>query len=249
MDFKDKVIKLKEIDSTNMYAREILKKFPDITEGTSIVADFQTSGQGQDGNSWESHNEQNILLSIILHPDFLKPEQLFYLNISISLALYDFIESYNIPEISIKWPNDIYVGNKKIAGVLIYNDLDYNSVTNSVIGIGININQESFNSNIPNPVSLKNIIHKESDLNVCLEILLNCIESRYNELKNKEFEKIYAEYHKVLYLLGQETVFLNNNNGEEFQGIIDGVRSDGRIRIITPQGIRFFEFREIKYIF
>ena len=249
MDFKDKIIKLKEVDSTNIYAREILKKFPEIVEGTTIVASFQTSAQGQDGNYWESGKEQNILLSIILHPEFLKPDQLFYLNISVSLALYDFVESYNISDIKIKWPNDIYVGNKKIAGVLIHNDLEYSSVRNSIIGIGININQDKFNPDIPNPISLKNIINKESDLNVCLEILLNCIEKRYNILKNMDFEGIYTEYHKTLYLLGQESLFLDNNRGEEFQGIIDGVRSDGRIRIITPQGIRFFEFREVKYIF
>lgn len=249
MDFKDKVIKLKEVDSTNTYAKEILKKFPEIDEGTTIVAGFQTTGLGQDGNRWESHKEQNILLSIILHPDFLNPDQLFYLNISIALALFDFVESYQISDTRIKWPNDIYVGNKKIAGVLIHNDLENNQVRNSIIGIGININQESFDTDIPNPISFKNILKKESDLNSCLETLLDCIEKRYNILKNKDFEKLYSKYHNTLYLLGQESVFLDNNKGEEFQGIIDGVRSDGRIRIITPQGIRFFEFREIKYIF
>ena len=249
MDFKDKVIKLKEVDSTNTYAKEILKKFPEIDEGTTIVTGFQTTGLGQDGNRWESHKEQNILLSIILHPDFLIPDQLFYLNISIALALFDFVESYQITDTRIKWPNDIYVGNKKIAGVLIHNDLENNQVRNSIIGIGININQEAFDTDLPNPISFKNILKKESDLNSCLETLLDCIEKRYNILKNKDFEKLYSEYHNTLYLLGQESVFLDNNKGEEFQGIIDGVRSDGRIRIITPQGIRFFEFREIKYIF
>jgi BirA family transcriptional regulator, biotin operon repressor / biotin---[acetyl-CoA-carboxylase] ligase len=249
MNFKDKVIRLKEVDSTNSYAKEILKKFPEINEGTTIVTGFQTSGLGQNGNYWESHKEQNILLSTILHPEFLSPDELFYLNISVSLAIFDFVESFNLIGTKIKWPNDIYVGNKKIAGVLIYNDLDNGSVRNSIIGIGININQELFNTDIPNPVSLKNILNKESDLNICLEMLLNCLENRYTILKNKDFDKLYTEYHDALYLLGQESVFIDNNKGEEFQGIIDGVRADGRIRMITPQGIRFFEFREIKYIF
>lgn len=248
MNFKDKIIRLSEVDSTNTYAKEILKKFPSVVEGTIIVAGFQTSGTGQDGKTWESRKEQNLLLSIILHPDFLNPDQLFYLNISIALAVYDFIESYKIDGCSIKWPNDIYVENKKIAGLLIYNDLEYDRVRNSIIGIGININQDTFNADIPNPVSLKNILKEETDINISLENLLDCIENRYKILKNKDFEKLYSEYHDALYLLGQETLFLDNK-GEEFQGIIDGVRSDGRIRIITPQGIRFFEFREISYIF
>jgi BirA family transcriptional regulator, biotin operon repressor / biotin---[acetyl-CoA-carboxylase] ligase len=249
MHFKDKIIKLKEVDSTNTYAKEILKKFPDIDEGTSIVAGFQTSGVGQDVNSWESHNEQNILLSMILHPVFLKPDQLFFLNISISLALSDFIRSFHINDVRIKWPNDIYVGNKKIAGVLINNDLEFNHIRNSIIGIGININQESFDADIPNPVSLKNILKKESDLILAVDSLMDCLENRYNVLKEKNFDDLYSEYHKSLYLLGQESLFFDSNKCEEFQGIIDGVRNDGRIRIITPQGIRFFEFREIKYIF
>jgi len=248
MNFKDKIIRLSEVDSTNAYAREILKKFPSIQEGTTIVAGFQTSGTGQDGKAWESHKEQNLLLSIIVHPDFLQPDQLFYLNISIALAVFDFIESFYIKDSKIKWPNDIYVGNKKIAGLLIHNDLEFNRIRNSIIGIGININQDNFNTDIPNPVSLKNILKKETDVNVCLENLLDYIENRYNMLKNKDFEKLFSQYHDALYLLGQETLFLDNKD-EEFQGIIDGVRSDGRIRIITPQGIRFFEFREIRYIF
>jgi BirA family transcriptional regulator, biotin operon repressor / biotin---[acetyl-CoA-carboxylase] ligase len=248
MNFKDKIIRLSEVDSTNTYAKEILKKFPSVIEGTTIVAGYQTSGAGQDGKYWESLKEQNILLSIILHPEFLNPDQLFYLNISIALAVYDFINAFNIKDVRIKWPNDIYVGHKKIAGLLIHNDLEYSSVKNTIIGIGININQDTFKADIPNPVSLKNILNKESDINLCLENLLDCIENRYNILRNKDFEKLYTEYHNALYLLGQETLFLDNK-GEEFQGIIDGVRSDGRIRILTPQGIRFFEFREIRYIF
>ena len=249
MNFKDKVIRLKEVDSTNAYAKEILKKFPEIDEGTSVVAGFQTSGLGQDFNNWESHKEQNILLSTILHPEFLYPDQLFYLNISIALAIYDFVESYHIKDVKIKWPNDIYIRDKKVAGILIHNDLEFNHVRNSIIGIGININQDTFNAEIPNPISFKNILKIESDLNLCLEGLLDCIQNRYEILKKKEFENLYSEYHNALFLLGQESVFLDNNKGEEFQGIIDGVRSDGRIRIITPQGYRFFEFREIKYKF
>ena len=249
MDFKDKVIRLKEVDSTNIYAKEILKKFPEIDEGTTIAAGFQTSGMGQDVNRWESHAAQNILFSTILHPVFLRPDELFYLNISIALALFDFVESYQIQNAKIKWPNDIYVGNKKIAGILIYNDLEYTHVRNSIIGIGININQETFDAAIPNPISFKNILSTEFDIHICLETLLDCIEKRYNKLKSKDFDELYSEYHDALFLLGQESIFLDNVKGEEFEGIIDGVRTDGRIRIITAQGIRFFEFREIKYIF
>ena len=248
MNFKDKIIRLPEVDSTNAYARELLIKFPTVVEGTTIVAGFQSSGTGQDGKIWESYKGQNLLLSIILHPEFLNPDELFYLNISMALSVYDFIESLQIKDCKIKWPNDIYVGNKKIAGLLIHNDIEHKSVRNAIIGIGLNVNQDNFNADIPNPVALKNILKKDSDINLCLEILLDCVENRYNILKNKDFESLSSQYHNALYLIGQETLFLDNK-GEEFQGIIDGVRSDGRIRIITPQGIRLFEFREIRYIF
>jgi BirA family biotin operon repressor/biotin-[acetyl-CoA-carboxylase] ligase len=248
MNFKDKIIRLSEVDSTNTYAREILKKFSTVVEGTTIVAGYQTSGSGQDGKIWESHKGKNILMSIILQPDFLKPDQIFYLNISIALAVYDFVKSFDISSVSIKWPNDIYAGDRKIGGLLIQNEIEYNRLKNSIAGIGVNVNQELFGADIPNPVSLKNLLNRETDVNACLADLLDCIENRYDQLKKKKFDELYSNYHNALYLLGREALFLDIR-GEEFRGIIDGVRTDGRIRMITPQGMRFFEFREIRYIF
>ena len=156
------LIHLEETDSTNKYLNELCNK-QCVEELTTITADFQTSGRGQRGNSWESEAGQNLMFSFVLYPTFLKARRQFLLSQIISLAIKEELERY-VSNISIKWPNDIYWKDKKICGMLIENDLTGVHISRSITGIGINVNQETFCSDAPNPVSLKQINGQSYDL-------------------------------------------------------------------------------------
>jgi|AntAceMinimDraft_17_1070374.scaffolds.fasta_scaffold09515_4 BirA family biotin operon repressor/biotin-[acetyl-CoA-carboxylase] ligase len=194
-----KIIELKSVDSTNKYAIKLLNKSK-IEECTIIFANSQYSGKGQENNLWESESHKNLTFSMILYPKFLLPEKQFLLNKIISLAVCDFVKSIvKHNKVSIKWPNDIYIDNKKTAGILIENTISGNIFKNTVIGIGLNINQTIFKSNAPNPVSLKIVTEKDFNIKECLNDLCFFIDKRYMELKNNRYDIIDYDYLNCLY--------------------------------------------------
>ena len=164
------------LESTNTFASEVLKK-AELQEGTVICADYQTAGKGHQGNRWESEKGKNLIFSIILYPSSVSPDDQFFISMTISLGICDFLRGI-LPEVKIKWPNDIYVRNDKIAGILIENTLIGNTIESCITGIGLNINQEKFSTVIPNPVSIRMITGKESDTFTCLKQLLNFLDNR-----------------------------------------------------------------------
>ena len=176
------IIRLKCIDSTNNYAAQLLRH-SDIFEGTAVVAEFQEKGKGQRGNRWESEKGQNLTFSIILKPAFIKPEQQFLLNKIISLAICDYLKSLEIKHVYIKWPNDILVNGKKIAGILIENIIRSGEIIHSIIGIGFNVNQTKFHS-AENPTSLKILTGENFSLDNCFEKISLFVEARYLKLKS-----------------------------------------------------------------
>lgn len=196
------IIPLEKADSSNSYATAQIKNdsFP---EGTVIWVKHQYAGRGQNQNTWESEKDKNITISVILHPTFLPINKSFILNKAISLGVADFVRSNAKEKVSIKWPNDIYVGDKKIAGILIENAIISNKFQHSIIGIGININQTNFITNPPNPTSLKLITKKIFPLNKCLEELCNFLQQRYAQLKQKDYSAIVSEYLDTLYQYNQ----------------------------------------------
>lgn len=194
MSDKLNIISVEKVDSTNKFTYNLLQKQRP-AEGTIIIAKNQYAGKGQGKNSWESKSGKNLTLSIILYPDFLYADQQFILNKAISIAIYNFIKTFiKDKEISIKWPNDIYADKKKIAGILINNTIIGNNINYSIIGLGININQQKFSSSAPNPVSLKNITGIDYDINECLKKLYDFIEKVYIQLKAGDFEEIRDNY-------------------------------------------------------
>jgi len=171
-----------------------------VFEGTVVVAKHQEQGRGQRGSTWESEPGKNLTLSILLQPTFLRPDEQFQLNKAVSLGVLEFVHTpLHLPthsgflpwgeseerggRVSIKWPNDIYIGTKKVAGILIENSVSGNSLQQSIVGIGINVNQEKFSAYLPNPTSLKLMTGKDFDLKECLERLCCCIEKRYLQLR------------------------------------------------------------------
>ncbi len=194
-----KIIELKSVNSTNKYATKLLNKSK-IEDGTIIFANLQYSGKGQKNNLWESEPYKNLTISIILYPKFFLAEKQFLLNKIISLAVCDFVKSIvKHNKVSVKWPNDIYIDNKKTAGILIENVIKGNIFENTVIGIGININQTIFKSNVPNPVSLKIATGKEFNIKECLNNLCLFIDKRYTQLKNNQQDIIDYDYLNCLY--------------------------------------------------
>lgn len=191
------IIKIKETDSTNHWLKEQSEKQV-LDEGTTVAAEFQTAGKGQRGNCWESEAGKNIICSMILYPQFLPVRLQFVLSEAIALGLKDALEQYFRP-VEIKWPNDIYYGDKKIAGILIENEVTGQVIEKSIIGVGLNVNQEQFSSVAPNAVSMKQILGKETDLDALSEEMVNAVLSRYDILKAGNFALIVSDYHGSLY--------------------------------------------------
>jgi len=161
------IIFLSNVVSTNTTAADYIRSGM-TREGMVIRAGYQSAGKGQLGNSWESEDGKNLLFSIILFPNMLAATEQFLLCEFISLGIHDYLNTI-ISGCKIKWPNDIYAGDDKIAGILIENSLAGNAITSSVAGIGLNINQEVFSEQIPNPVSLKMITGINYDTDLCLK--------------------------------------------------------------------------------
>lgn len=233
------------LESTNTFASQCLKA-TELQEGTIICTDFQTAGKGHQGNRWESENGKNLLFSIILYPSSVIPDNLFLISMAMSLGLYDFLHNL-VPEVKIKWPNDIYVKNDKIAGMLIENSVIGGKIERCIAGIGININQEKFSPGIPNPVSLKMKTGKESDTRTCLNEVLNYLDNRYKQLLYGKRALIRDEYVSLLYRAGEWHLY--RAEGKIFKGMIKGISETGSLIIEKEDtSVSEFTFKEVDYI-
>ncbi|HAX93744.1 MAG TPA: biotin--[acetyl-CoA-carboxylase] ligase [Bacteroidales bacterium] len=239
------IIFLQSAESTNTTASEYLKSGK-AREGLVIRAAYQSSGKGQQGNRWESEEGKNLLFSVILFPTMVNPEDQFLISGFISLGITDFLKTM-ISDCKIKWPNDIYAGNDKIAGILIENSISGRTLTSSVAGIGLNINQAVFPDRIPNPVSLKVITGKDHDTTGCLEGLLKCLDKRYKMVITGDRDQIRNDYTGSLYRLNEWHEF---RSGEEiFSGRILSVGDSGLLMVENKAGqTREFAFKEIEFI-
>lgn len=240
-------VDLKSVDSTNSYASELLRQNAP-PDGTLIYTFDQQNGRGQRGNTWDSEPNKNATLSYILYPTFLSADKQFLLNKITCLAVSDLMaeilkESRVEEEITIKWPNDIYVGNKKISGILIENTLRENSIKSAIIGIGINVNQTTFKSNI-NATSLASLTYTSHDLTHCIERLCEFMEARYLQLKANKIELIDTEYLQKLYQLNE---WKNYTSGKEiFEGKIINISPYGKLRVqLRSEEVKEFYLQEI----
>ena len=238
-------IELATVDSTNNYAKELLAKEKPM-EGTIIVAQEQHSGRGQMGNAWKTEAGKNLTLSVILYPEFLDADKQFYLNMAISLAVKDFCESVLADEIKIKWSNDIYHLDNKLAGILIENTISGTRISSSVIGIGINVNQQEFDSSLANPISLFQISNMEYNMETLVELLCSFIEKYYLQLRQLHFNFLEKGYTVALYRYQQTHEF---KKGEQvFRGEINGVAKDGKLIIHSGGKEMRFGFKEVEFV-
>jgi BirA family transcriptional regulator, biotin operon repressor / biotin---[acetyl-CoA-carboxylase] ligase len=239
------IVHLDTVDSSNNYAaKELLTK--SLNEGTVFVAACQQAGRGQAGSVWESEKGMNLTFSIVLYPRQVALSNQFAISKAISLGVSDFLAQH-VDGVSIKWPNDIYVNDKKIAGILIETAISGGRFSRAIVGIGINVNQEIFVSDAPNPVSLRNLTGESYDLIVLLNDLCEKIDKRYNKLVHGELNFIHADYQGLLYKKGIWAKY--SANGDKFEGVIVEVDPDGKLQIETRSGTRRgFYFKEVAFV-
>ncbi len=216
-------------------------------EGDVILAQCQTAGRGQRGHTWESRQGENLTFSLLLEPTFLPPQEQFLISECVALGLCDALLHYGI-EARIKWTNDIYVGDRKLAGILIEHKLQGSALARTVVGIGLNVNQREFSRDLPNPISMVQTAGREFDREQVLDRVAASLMARYGQLRDGEAEELQAEYHRKLYRLGEEHWYVLPD-GERFRGTIRGVESSGTLRIETEGGEeRKFLFKEVEFL-
>lgn len=241
------IIRLTTIHSTNDYliAETSLKTLPELT---FVIAEEQSKGRGFADNTWESAKGLNLTISGLFYPTFIDASNLYLFNMCIALAVCDTVECFIDAKhkVSIKWPNDIYVDSNKIAGILIEGSFSNNKLDFFVAGIGLNVNQMTFVSHAPNPISLKQIIRQSINIDVCLTTLLKSIQERYAQLKDLAFESILISYHNKLYQRGRLATY--KYKGGKFIGTIKKVQSDGKLVVEDQQKNELiFNFKEIEF--
>ncbi|MCW3076842.1 MAG: biotin--[acetyl-CoA-carboxylase] ligase [Bacteroidetes bacterium] len=242
------IIFLPEVSSTNSYAIELLKNV-NLTEGTVIHTANQTSGRGQRGNVWNTLPYSNITASFVLNPVFLDLKKQFYLYQIAALACYDVMaEILNSSQfdIKIKWPNDILVNSKKIAGILIENIVMNNTINRSIIGIGINVKQCEFDNKI-NATSLQLLDEKDHSINGTLETLCRCLEKYYLMLKSGKTDFILETYLRRLYGLDKWVDFeINNEVKTQF---VKGISLKGLLLLEDKSGSQNeYDIKEVKWL-
>jgi BirA family biotin operon repressor/biotin-[acetyl-CoA-carboxylase] ligase len=229
-----KRIMLESVSSTNNYAMHLLEE-QDVIEGMVIMTKYQSKGRGQEDNRWISEKGSNLLLSIILYPVFIAASEQFILNKVLSLAILDFIRHIShLEDILIKWPNDIYIGQRKAAGILVQNSIQGNRIEHTIAGIGININQESFPAFEPEATSLKNETGKAFQIQTCANLFFKKIGLRYHQLKSGARETIHWDYLHSLYRFNTWHQYQVRNR--KFSAKIIGVNEFGKLVLEETDG-------------
>ena len=185
-----------KVSSTNTVAAELLRE-SNPPEGTVITASYQETGRGQPGNSWESEPGKNLLMSVILYPVMVRPADQFVISRMVSLAVFDLV-ARQTPSARIKWPNDIYAGDDKIAGILIENSIMGDTLGSTIAGIGLNVNQTVFTGGAPNPKSLKQLTGTNHDLTAVTQELMSRLDHRYDMVRKGLSSMLESEYHAAL---------------------------------------------------
>ncbi len=233
---------IEQTTSTNDDARDA--KF---AHGDVICAERQTAGRGQRGNRWISGAGDNLTFSVVLEPTFLRVAEQFRLSEVVALALVDTLAEYNI-EAKIKWTNDIYVGDRKIVGVLIENKISGATLSRTIVGVGVNVNQAQFDSSLPNPISIFQITGQRLDKREVLERFHSCLMARYERLKSGDGTQLECEYISKMYRLDEIHPY-RLASGQMVNGSIKGVRHSGELIVLGEDGNRGeYLFKEIEFV-
>lgn len=239
-----KILFLPECHSTNDELIGLLRS-NQVSEGTVLFTHYQKKGKGQRGNAWLSEPGKNLLFSFVISPAFLPARQVYLLNIITGLAVLQLLKSCSSKQVELKWPNDVYVNEKKISGILIETVLEGSLLENAIIGVGVNINQRDFYLNTA--TSLYRETESEYDLEEMLESLLVHFESYYLKLKTGEWSAILHEYYQVMRWRGENRHY--KAQGQVFEGEIIGIDDFGRLVVKTDNTSRSFDVKDIEFLY
>lgn len=239
-------IHLENISSTSTYLKQ-LNDISNLGDTSYVVASYQSTGRGQRGNAWESEPGQNLLFSVLLKPHNVRATSQFVISQFISLAIKDVLDNFT-DSVTIKWPNDIYWRDKKIAGILIENQIIGDKLNNSIIGIGLNINQTKFYSDAPNPISLSQINQQNYDIDDIMHEIRKRILFYYNLLDDwAGFDIIRDRYMKSLFRKDGEYLFEDNSG--VFKASINDIKDTGVLSLKLKSGeIRQYSFKEVRFV-
>ena len=240
------IVELDVVDSTNNYASDLVTK-NNALEGTVVVAHYQGSGKGQRGNVWTSEPGKNLTFSLVLKPKKVSPSEAFVISKIVSLAICKYLDTVVEEDVFIKWPNDIYVGQKKICGILIENQFKGKKFESSIIGIGLNVNQSNF-QNLPRVTSLILELQIELELRPVLDDLLKSIEICYLRFQREGVSMIHEEYLANLLFIDEMRRYKTLK--EQITGKIVNVLSNGKLELETKEGqLLHFDIKELEFVF
>lgn len=238
------IFRLEEVDSTNKYLNTLLASEKEVNEWTVVVANDQVAGKGQQGNSWESEKGKNLTFSFVFSPSYIDASKQFVISQAVSLGICDVLDKEH-SDFSIKWPNDIYWKDKKVAGILIENTLMGATINTCVVGIGLNVNQGVFISDAPNPVSLSQITGKEYALEAVLSDLLLAI---FNRLAQMAEVSLSYKYKSKLFRF-DEVALYKEPAGHLFEAKIVDVEENGILVLEDSDGKKNnYFFKEIEFV-
>lgn len=241
------IIKLNATNSTNTYLKNLLKE-KQVKDLSCIWALSQTQGRGQQGAKWISEPGKNLTFSVLKKFENLPSEYHFLLNMEVSLAIFRALKKLYIPDLAVKWANDILSSKKKICGILIENTLHKEQISASIIGIGVNVNQVFFND-LPNVSSLQKIMGHPFDLEEVLLLICQELEVSLKSLSPTRFETVLDEYHTHLFRKDKPSTF-EYPNGERFMGYIRGVSHNGQLQVEQEDALMSsFSLKEIKLLY
>ena len=241
------IIKLNAIDSTNSYLKELSAK-QTVANFTVVVAENQTNGRGQRGTNWEVEDGKNLTFSVLIKDVLLNVEEVFNLNVIVAVSLFQTFDQLKISNLAIKWANDILADKKKICGILIENQFKSTSEILSIVGIGINVNQENF-INLPQATSLKNCTNQEFNKDEILMLFLNQFQSNLNLYKNEGAAYFWNLYHENLFKKDAPMAF-ENADKVKFMGTIKQVLPNGLLQIeMENDTLQLFDIKELKMLY
>lgn len=245
MDITPEIIQPGKTTSTSTYLKELLKQRT-LNECSVVITNNQTAGRGQPGNKWESAPNKNLTFSMVLYPKMVPASHQFIISQAVAVAIAKVLEKV-VPPVSIKWPNDIYYGNKKLGGILIENSLSGSIINQSIIGIGININQKVFSDDLPNPTSVKLISRKEHELSPLFRKIMNSLIEHYDLILADNSEKISRAYFTRLFRKSGQHKYKDARG--EFYAEIMNIDQSGYLYLKRENGeISKYAFKEVEFI-
>lgn len=242
-----RVIKLNAIDSTNSYLRRLSHE-ESLEDYTVVTAEHQTEGRGQMGTVWNSENSKNLMFSVFRDTSKIQLEHPFLISMVTSLAILKALQRFSISRLSIKWPNDILSEDKKICGILIESVIKQNSLSNTIIGVGLNVNQTDF-KNLPKASSLKLITGNVFDLEEVLFEIVKNLKYYFGILKGDDYNALKADYEACLFRKDKPSTF-RDDKGLIFSGYIKSVTLNGNLQILLEDDIiKEFDLKEISLMY